>query len=98
MTPTEGLLWQQLRGDKLGVHFRRQQIIAGFIVDFYCHAAALVVELDGGVHLQPKQAQTDLLRDEGLRQLGLRVVRFKNAEVTTRLPEVLDQIRVLRGA
>jgi very-short-patch-repair endonuclease len=37
MTPAEKILWEELRANKLGVHFRRQQVIAGFIVDFYCH-------------------------------------------------------------
>ena len=50
MTPAEKILWHELRGNKLGVHFRRQQIIEGFIVDFYCHQAGLVIELDGSVH------------------------------------------------
>jgi very-short-patch-repair endonuclease len=50
MTSAEKVLWNELRGNKLGVHFRRQQIIAGFIVDFYCHRAGLVIELDGSVH------------------------------------------------
>jgi very-short-patch-repair endonuclease len=43
MTPAEKLLWQELRANKLGVHFRRQQVIAGFIVDFYCHSGNLVI-------------------------------------------------------
>ena len=47
MTPVEKILWQELRRSKLGSHFRRQQVIAGFIVDFYCHSAGLVTELDG---------------------------------------------------
>ena len=50
MTPAEKLLWQEIRANKLGVRFRRQQIIQGFIVDFYCHRAWLVVEVDGDVH------------------------------------------------
>ena len=50
MTPAEKLLWEQVRAKKLGVRFRRQQVIQGFIVDFYCHKAALVVEVDGDVH------------------------------------------------
>ena len=45
MTPAEKLLWKEVRAKKLGVRFRRQQVIAGFIVDFYCHKAALVVEV-----------------------------------------------------
>ena len=50
LTLAEKILWQELRGNKLGVHFRRQQVIAGFIVDFYCHMAALVLEVDGDIH------------------------------------------------
>ena len=51
MTPTETVLWGCLRGNRLaGLKFRRQQIIDGFIADFYCHAAALVVEVDGPIH------------------------------------------------
>lgn len=47
MTPAEKALWEELRANKLGVHFRRQQVVQGFIVDFYCHQAALVIEVDG---------------------------------------------------
>ena len=47
MTPAEKMLWGELRANKLGIHFRRQQIIEGFIVDFYCHKASLVIEVDG---------------------------------------------------
>jgi len=51
MTPAERYLWQQLRANRLdGWHFRRQQIIDGFIVDFYCHQADLVIEIDGPIH------------------------------------------------
>lgn len=50
MTPAEKHLWHEVRNKKLGVHFRRQQVIDGFIVDFYCHHAALVVEVDGDIH------------------------------------------------
>src|SRR5262245_30698047 len=51
MTPEEILLWSRLRANRLrGFHFRQQQFIHGFIADFYCHAAGVVVEVDGGVH------------------------------------------------
>jgi very-short-patch-repair endonuclease len=51
MTPAELTLWKALRNNQVdGLHFRRQQIIAGFIVAFYCHAAHLVIEADGEVH------------------------------------------------
>jgi very-short-patch-repair endonuclease len=59
MTPAENILWQELRGSKLEVHFRRQQVIAGFIVDFYCNKAELVIELDGSVHDKMEQQESD---------------------------------------
>jgi very-short-patch-repair endonuclease len=68
MTSAEKLLWQELRANKLGVHFRRQQIIAGFIVDFYCHKADLVVEVDGDIH--DFQKEEDALRENALKELG----------------------------
>ncbi|RMD61118.1 DUF559 domain-containing protein, partial [Candidatus Parcubacteria bacterium] len=56
MTPAEKRLWSVLRRNQLdGLHFRRQQIIDGFIVDFYCHAAGLVVEVDGPAHEMQKE-------------------------------------------
>jgi very-short-patch-repair endonuclease len=56
MTPEEEKLCEHLRGNLLmGLHFRRQQIIAGFIVDLYSHACGLAVEIDGGVHKNDKQ-------------------------------------------
>ena len=49
-TPAERLLWAHLRRNQLGgYHFRRQQVISGFIVDFYCHRAAVAIEIDGAV-------------------------------------------------
>lgn len=55
MTPAEQVLWQELRANRLeDYHFRRQQIIDGFIVDFYCHRAALIIEVDGPIHKTPK--------------------------------------------
>ncbi len=95
MTPAEAKLWEALRTNKLGVHFRRQQIVAGFIVDFYCHEAGLVIEVDGGIHRSREQAQADGARDKVVGALGLRVVRFKNEDIANRLPQVLDRIREL---
>lgn len=90
MTPAEKILWSELRGNKLGVHFRRQQIIAGFIVDFYCHKAGLVIELDGGIHTG--QQIYDIERDKVLGELGLRIIRIRNDDVFKNLPQVLKQI------
>jgi very-short-patch-repair endonuclease len=93
MTPAEKILWDEVRANKLGVHFRRQQIVAGFIVDFYCHAASLVIELDGGIHNAKNQKENDTEREKALREMGLKVIRFRNEEVIGQLPDVLNTIR-----
>ncbi len=93
MTPAEKLLWQEVRANKLGVHFRRQQVNVGFIVDFYCHKAALVIEVDGDIH--DLQQDEDARREKALRELGLRVVRFGNDEVVMNLSTVVGKIREL---
>jgi very-short-patch-repair endonuclease len=90
MTPEERMLWRRLRNNQIsGLHFRRQQVIDGFIVDFYCHAAALVVEVDGPIH----DAEADAERDEILMRHGIRVLRFSNDHIRTRMEWVLEQIR-----
>lgn len=79
----------------MGVHFRRQQVIEGFIVDFYCHKVGLVIELDGSVHDEVEQKESDIERDKALNDMGLRVVRVKNEEVTKNLSYVIEKIREL---
>lgn len=91
MTPAEAVLWQALRANRLGgIHFRRQQVIAGFIVDFYCHAASLVIEVDGGIHL--RQVEADRERERILVERGLRVLRFQNEQILNDLAGVLAHI------
>jgi very-short-patch-repair endonuclease len=91
MTEAEKILWQAVRANRLnGWHFRRQQIIGGFIADFYCHAASLVVELDGGIHTN--QQEYDQERTELMKMCGMEVVRFKNEQVLRDLPQVLQEI------
>ena len=91
MTQEEKILWQHLRANQLNcLHFRRQQIIDGFIADFYCHAARLVIEVDGEIHQQ--QAEYDAERDRVLLARGLRLLRIKNEEVRQNLNSVLMRI------
>jgi very-short-patch-repair endonuclease len=91
MTPEEQLLWARLRGNKLsGLHFRRQQLIHGFVADFYCHAAGVVVEVDGDVH--DGQVEYDAARDLAFATIGLLVLRFRNEEVTGGMATVLQRI------
>jgi len=91
MTPEEALLWHALRTNKLaGWHFRRQQVIDGFIVDFYCHAASLIVEVDGGIH--KAQKEQDAERDAHLISRGFRILRVTNDEVNKDIEGVLQRI------
>ncbi len=92
MTPAEKILWNELRANKLGVHFRRQQIIASFIVDFYCHKASLVIEVDGDIH--DLQREEDARREKALSELGLMVIRFRNDEVSRNLSGVVERIKL----
>ncbi len=91
MTPEERIMWEQLRANRLdGYHFRRQQVINGYIVDFYCHGAGLVVEIDGGIHKIQKAYDEE--RDLALSEIGLRVLRFTNDDVNKNLAAILVQI------
>jgi very-short-patch-repair endonuclease len=91
ITWAERLLWARLRKNQAaGRHFRRQQIIAGFIVDFYCHSAALIIELDGPIHNQKKES--DCQRETILREMGFRILRFKNEDVSDNIEKVLSEI------
>lgn len=91
MTPTEKILWQHLRKNSLkDLHFRRQQIIDGFIVDFYCHAAGLVLEIDGEIHDQ--QIDYDAERDKIIIAKGLKILWIRNEAVINDLEGVLKRI------
>lgn len=91
MTPEERTLWEHLRGRRLsGLKFRRQQVMAGFIVDFYCDACRLAVELDGDIHAN--QHDYDAERDAILTAHGITVLRIPNQEVHDQLQSVLARI------
>jgi very-short-patch-repair endonuclease len=97
MTPAERRLWQQLRANRLdNWHFRRQQIIDGFIVDFYCHRAGLVIEVDGPIH--EDQQEADAEREAILRTRELTILRFTNRQVMNDMPTVLHEIRRVLNA
>ena len=80
MTPWERKLWFDFLRN-YPVRFQRQKAIGDHIVDFYCAKAGLVIELDGGGHYTPEQAEKDLLRTRELEAMGLTVVRFCNTEI-----------------
>jgi very-short-patch-repair endonuclease len=91
-TDAERKMWALLRSRRLQrFKFRRQHPIAGYIVDFICLAEKLVVELDGGQHLDLQQAEYDERRTARLMELGMRVLRFTDLDVL-RENAVLEKI------
>ncbi len=77
--PTERYAWKLLRNRRiLGLKFRRQHVLCGFIVDFYCARLKLVIELDGGYHDETSHASYDAARNATLRAAGFRVIRIRN--------------------
>jgi len=93
MTEAEQHLWRRLRGKQVGgVQFYRQKPLLSFIVDFYCPAAKLVIELDGGQHLDDAVKAKDGERDALLAATGLHVLRFDNLQVLQETESVLEVV------
>ncbi len=90
----EGLLWQVLRTRPNGLKFRRQHPLGPYILDFYCPAAKLVVEVDGAGHDMGDNPARDARRDEWLQGQGLRVIRFSADEVMKDVESVVTAIRL----
>jgi very-short-patch-repair endonuclease len=91
MTPQEKLLWAQLRDRRLGgAKFRKQMWLAGYVADFACPEARLVVEADGSQHAD--NAEYDAERERAFARLGWRTLRFWNNEITGNLEGVLTVI------
>jgi very-short-patch-repair endonuclease len=92
-TDVERILWSELRGHRLmGAGFRRQVPIANYIADFVCHAARLVVELDGGQHFSEAAEKLDATRSAAIEARGYRVLRFSNHDVMINRAGVLETI------
>ena len=92
-TEAESVLWEILRGEKLGDKFRRQHIINDIIVDFACLSKQLVIEVDGGYHSKPEIQQLDKLKSEILESLGYKVIRFTNEEVLSNTDTTIQIIK-----
>ncbi len=96
LTPSEAALWSALKGNQLGVSFRRQVLIGNrYIADFLAPSAKFVVEVDGSSHAC--RGVADARRDRVLRRLGYRVMRLEAELVLTRLAEVVERLRVAMG-
>ena len=92
-TFAEKLLWSRLRNNKLGYHFRRQHPTNTYVVDFFCEALKLVIEVDGSVHADPNVALEDKNKEESLISYGLEVIRFTNDAVIKDVSMVVELIR-----
>ena len=93
LTDAEKLLWSKIRCKQLkGCQFYRQKPISNFIVDFYCPKANLVIELDGGQHYAVDGRAKDKRRDEYMRKMGLKVIRFSDREVFDDIKAVTEKI------
>jgi very-short-patch-repair endonuclease len=90
-TLSEARLWEALRGGRLGVGFRRQAVVEGFIVDFLAPSRRLVVEVDGGYHA--RRSRADARRDRVLARAGYRVARVSVAMVMNDLNGALELLR-----
>ena len=91
MTDAERFLWKYIRKRQLGGHkFRRQHPIGNYIVDFVCLKKNLIIELDGGQHLN--NIEYDTIRTQYLKLKGFKVVRFWNNQVFNETEGVLETI------
>ena len=91
-TPQEKHLWYDFLRS-YPVRFQRQKTISGYIADFYCHAAKLVIEIDGSQHYTEQGIEYDNERSRVLARYGLTVLRFTNNDIDARFREVCGQIR-----
>jgi len=97
MTLPEVILWQVVRRGRLGVHFRRQHPVGPWILDFYCHACRLAVEIDGASHGEPDRIARDRGRTIWLEKRGISTLRIPVREVLGNLDGVLNGLRARVG-
>ena len=94
MTEAEKLLWSSIRAKQLGgALFYRQKPIGGYITDFCCRKAKLVIELDGSQHFTKESKEYDKVRNEFMHAAGLTVLRFSNTDVINNMDNVLKAIK-----
>src|SRR5690606_25476386 len=94
LTPAEASLWKMLQGKQLdGRKFRRQHSVTNYILDFYCPAEKLAIELDGQGHFEASQAEYDFERDLFLQHYGIKVLRFENKWVWDNPEGLLQEVK-----
>jgi very-short-patch-repair endonuclease len=95
MSLPERLLWRELKGKAGGVKFRKQHPVGPFVLDFYCAAAKLGIEIDGIAHDMGDRSEGDSERDEFVRSQGIEVVRYPATEVLASAVDVAEAIIAL---
>ena len=92
-TSAEAIMWTELKGRKINNRqWRRQHSVGPFIIDFYCPALKLGIELDGAPHYAAGGAEADEARTQFLNNHGIRIIRFENKDIWTSLEGVLEII------
>jgi len=93
-TKAEEKLWKVIRQDQIfGYRFRRQYVIAGFILDFYCPKLKLGIEIDGRIHDRANIKTYDIERENIIKQYNIRIIRFTNEEVDNNITGIIDEIK-----
>jgi len=92
-TRPEQILWQEIRGNKLWIKFRRQYSVWRYILDFYCVEKRICIEIDGESHFSNEWKEYDAIRTEFLEALWIEVLRFTNKEVMDNINWVLERIQ-----
>ena len=91
MTKEEKHLWYDFL-KKLPVNFNRQKVIGEYIVDFYCSSKNIVIELDGSQHYNKENREKDISRDEYMKSLGIKVLRYSNLDIHNNFDAVCRDI------
>jgi cyclase len=92
VTPAEMILWGRLKEYFPALKFRRQHPVSIYIADFYCHSKKIIIELDGTIHNLPDVKSNDEIRQKDLENLGIRVIRFTNKDISNNLEATLEKI------
>src|SRR5438045_4817898 len=93
MTPAEEIIWKAIHINEWKLKFRRQHPIANYVVDFYCHALKLVIEIDSSIHEVDEVKRNDAYRQQHLQELGLNVLRISNEEIFKNKKNILEIIK-----
>lgn len=91
----EIILWQKLKGSQLGYKFRRQNSIGNYVLDFYCPAKKLAIEIDGDSHFNDVAKIYDARRTDFLKYQGIKELRFNNSEIMKNIVEVTGRIKYI---